>query len=44
MLTWMIVILLTLWLIGYFGANVFSGIPRSGTTAHVLIRHCGRPR
>ena len=28
MLTWIIVILLILWLLGYFGPNVFSGFPR----------------
>jgi hypothetical protein len=37
MLTWIIVILLVLWLLGYFGPNVFSGFPRSGNVVHVLL-------
>jgi hypothetical protein len=37
MLTWIIVILLILWLLGYFGPNVFKGIPRSGNVVHVLL-------
>jgi lipopolysaccharide export LptBFGC system permease protein LptF len=37
MLTWIIVILLILWLLGYFGPNVFSGFPRSGNAVHVLL-------
>jgi hypothetical protein len=37
MLTWIIVILLVLWLLGYFGPNLFSGFPRSGKTVHVLL-------
>ncbi len=37
MLTWIIVILLVLWLLGYFGPNVFSGFPRSGNAVHVLL-------
>lgn len=37
MLTWIIVILLILWLLGYFGPNVFAGIPRSGNVIHVLL-------
>ena len=37
MLTWIIVILLVLWLLGYFGPNVFSGIPRSGNVVHTLL-------
>ncbi|MFH1184832.1 MAG: lmo0937 family membrane protein [Chloroflexota bacterium] len=37
MLTWIIVILLILWLLGYFGPNVFSGFPRSGNVVHVLL-------
>jgi hypothetical protein len=36
-ITWIIVILLILWLLGYFGPNVFKGIPRSGNTIHVLL-------
>jgi hypothetical protein len=37
MLYTIIVILLILWLIGYFGPNVFSGIPRSGNVVHTLL-------
>ena len=37
MLIWIIVILLVLWLVGYFGPNLFSGFPRSGNTVHVLL-------
>ena len=37
MLTWIIVILLVLWLLGYFGQNVLSGIPRSGNLLHTLL-------
>lgn len=37
MLTLIIVVLLILWLLGYFGPNVFSGFPRSGNTVHVLL-------
>jgi len=37
MLTWIIIILLVLWLLGYFGPNVFSGLPRSGNVVHVLL-------
>ncbi|GAB1471694.1 hypothetical protein MASR2M66_25720 [Chloroflexota bacterium] len=37
MLTWIIVILLILWLLGSFGPNVFSGFPRSGNAVHVLL-------
>jgi len=37
MLTWIIVILLILWLLGYFGPNLFSGFPRSGNIVHVLL-------
>jgi hypothetical protein len=37
MLTWIIIILLVLWLLGYFGPNVFSGFPRSGNVVHVLL-------
>ncbi len=37
MLTWIIVILLILWLLGYFGPNVFSGLPRTGNAIHVLL-------
>ena len=37
MLYTIIVILLILWLLGYFGPSVFSGIPRSGNVLHVLL-------
>jgi len=37
MLTWIIVILIVLWLLGYFGPNVFSGFPRMGNLVHVLL-------
>ena len=37
MLTWIIVILLLLWLLGYFGPNVYSGIPKSGNVIHTLL-------
>ena len=37
MLYTIIVILLILWLLGYFGPNVFAGIPRSGNVVHTLL-------
>jgi len=37
MLWTIIVILLVLWLVGYFGPNVFSNIPRSGNAVHTLL-------
>ena len=37
MLNLIIVILIVLWLLGYFGPNVFAGFPRSGNTVHVLL-------
>jgi hypothetical protein len=37
MLTWIIVILLALWLLGYFGPKYSPRIPRSGNVVHVLI-------
>lgn len=37
MLTWIIVILIVLWLLGYFGPNVFSGFPRMGNIVHALL-------
>lgn len=37
MLTWIIVILLVLWLLGYFGPNLFSGFPSGGNIVHVLL-------
>jgi len=36
-LTWIIIILLVLWLLGYFGPNVYAGIPRSGNVVHTLL-------
>jgi len=36
-ITWIIVILIVLWLLGYFGPNVFSGIPRTGNLVHSLL-------
>ena len=37
MLTLIIVVLLILWALGYFGPNLFSGFPRSGNTVHVIL-------
>jgi hypothetical protein len=37
MLNLIIVILLVLWLVGYFGPNVFSGFPRFGNAVHTLL-------
>jgi hypothetical protein len=37
MLTWIIVILLVLWLLGYFGPRVYSGFPRVGNLVHTLL-------
>ena len=37
MLTWIIVILVVLWLLGYFGPNLFSGLPRMGNIVHALL-------
>ncbi|HET6846141.1 MAG TPA: lmo0937 family membrane protein [Anaerolineales bacterium] len=37
MLTWIIVILIILWLLGYFGPNLFAGFPKTGNTVHVLL-------
>ena len=37
MLYTIIVILLILWLIGFFGPSVFAGIPRSGNVVHTLL-------
>jgi hypothetical protein len=36
-LTWIIVILIVLWLLGYFGPNLFSGFPRTGNVVHALL-------
>ncbi len=37
MLTWIIVILIILWLLGYFGPNLHASIPRTGNLLHVLL-------
>ncbi len=37
MLELIIVILIVLWLLGYFGPNVFHGFPRSGNVVHILL-------
>jgi len=37
MLTWIIIILIVLWLLGYFGPNVFAGMPRTGNLLHTLL-------
>jgi len=37
MLYTIIVILLILWLLGYFGPNVFNGFPRAGNAVHTLL-------
>jgi hypothetical protein len=37
MLTWIIIILLVLWLLGYFGPSVYSGFPRTGNVLHTLL-------
>ena len=37
MLTWIIVILIVLWLLGYFGPNLFSSFPRTGNVVHTLL-------
>jgi hypothetical protein len=37
MLTLIIMILIVLWLLGYFGPNLFSGFPSSGNIVHVLL-------
>ncbi|TAK14705.1 MAG: lmo0937 family membrane protein [Anaerolineae bacterium] len=37
MLTWIIVILLVLWLVGAFGPGISSRIPRSGNAIHTLL-------
>jgi len=37
MLTWIIIILIVLWLLGYFGPNLYSGIPRTGNLLHTLL-------
>jgi hypothetical protein len=37
MLTWIIVILLVLWLVGAFGPGMSPRIPRSGNAIHTLL-------
>jgi hypothetical protein len=37
MLNTIILILIVLWLLGYFGPTVFSGFPRSGNAIHTLL-------
>ena len=37
MLNTIIVILIVLWLLGYFGPTLFSGFPRSGNFIHTLL-------
>jgi hypothetical protein len=37
MLTWIIIILLVLWLLGFFGPRFIPSIPRTGNFIHVLI-------
>ncbi len=37
MITWIIVILLILWLLGYFGPNFSTSIPRAGNLLHTLL-------
>jgi len=37
MLTWIIVILLILWLLGYFGPSMYSGFPSTGNFIHTLL-------
>ena len=37
MLTWIIIILLVLWLLGYFGPSLFSGFPSGGNVIHTLL-------
>ena len=37
MIELIIVILLVLWLLGYFGPSRFSGVPSTGNFVHVLL-------
>lgn len=37
MLTWIIVILLVLWLLGAFGGHISPRFPRTGNWIHALI-------
>lgn len=37
MLTTIIVILIVIWLLGFFGPGLYSGIPRTGNLVHALL-------
>ena len=37
MLTTIIIVLLVLWLLGFFGPGIYSGIPSSGNAVHTLL-------
>lgn len=37
MLTWIIIILVVLWLLGYFGPNFIPSLPRTGNVLHTLL-------
>ena len=37
MLTWIIVILIVLWLLGYFGPNISPRFPKTGNVVHTLL-------
>ena len=37
MLTWIIVILIVLWLLGAFGRSIIPSIPKTGNAIHTLI-------
>ena len=37
MLTWIIIILIVLWLLGYFGPNFIPSLPRMGNLVHTLL-------
>lgn len=37
MLELIIVVLLILWLLGYFGPNIFRRMPRGGNLIHVIL-------
>lgn len=37
MLIWIIVILVILWLLGYFGPNFIPSLPRTGNVLHTLL-------
>ena len=37
MLLWIIVILVVLWLAGFFGPRVSQGFPRTGNLVHTLL-------